>query len=47
MAEARTMKQQRQVDVSSKKVQLEPSGVDIDVVANSFLARASVPAQDK
>ena len=47
MKEAETAKQLSEIDVSLKKVQLEPSDVNISVVAYSFLAKASVPAQDK
>lgn len=47
MAEAKTANQLSLIDVSSKNVKLEPSDVDVDVTANSFLAKASVPAQDK
>ena len=46
-AEAKTLKQLSQIDVSSKKVQLEPSDVNIGVAANSFPVKASVPAPDQ
>ena len=47
MTEAITLKQLGQIDVSSKKVQLELSDIDTGVAAIGFSEKTSAPAQDE